>query len=217
MGKVLSPSMMCADFGNLAREIHDLETAGADSFHLDLMDGSFVPNYGMGLQDIQYIVSHANVPCDVHMMSINPGEYAEMFAQMGCGTIYIHPETGLHAPRTLQKILDSGARAGIAINPGTSYFSIEPLLSMVQDVLVMTVNPGFAGQKYLPFVDEKIDELLEHREKYGGFRIFIDGACSPEVIARLGAKGVEGFVLGTSALFGKGRTYAEIMPELRRQ
>lgn len=215
MEKLLCPSMMCADFGNLAQEIHDLEAAGADSFHLDLMDGAFVPNYGMGLQDIQYIASHANVPCDVHMMSVNPGEYVEMFAKMGCGTIYIHPETDPHAPRTLQKILDSGARAGIAVNPGTSYFAIEPLLTMAQDVLVMTVNPGFAGQKYLPFVDEKIDALLENREKYGGYRIFIDGACSPEVIAQLSAKGVEGFVLGTSALFGKGRPYSEIMPELR--
>ncbi len=216
MEKILSPSMMCADFGNLAKEIRDLEAAGADSFHLDLMDGAFVPNYGMGLQDIQYIVSHASVPCDVHMMSVNPGEYVELFAKMGCGTIYIHPETDPHAPRTLQKILDSRARAGIAVNPGTSYSSIAPLLTMAQDVLVMTVNPGFAGQKYLPFVDEKIEELLAHREKYGGFRIFIDGACSPQVIARLSAKGVEGFVLGTSALFGKGKPYNELISELRR-
>ena len=102
------------------------------------------------------------------------------------------------------------------MNPGTSYFAIEPLLTMAQDVLVMTVNPGFAGQKYLPFVDEKIDALLENREKYGGYRIFIDGACSPEVIAQLSAKGVEGFVLGTSALFGKGKPYGELISDLRR-
>lgn len=214
MKKLLCPSMMCSDFGNLEREIRDLEKAGADIFHLDLMDGSFVPNYGMGMQDIQYITSHASIPCDIHMMSENPGEYVEQFAKMGCSIIYIHPETDTHAPRTLQKILDCGAKAGIAINPGTSFHAIEPLLNMIEYVLVMTVNPGFAGQKYLPFVDEKIDELLQAKDKYG-YHIMIDGACSPDVIAKLNAKGVEGFVLGTSALFAKGRSYSEIMPELR--
>lgn len=216
MKKILSPSMMCADFGNLGKEIRDLEAAGADSFHLDLMDGAFVPNYGMGLQDIEYIVHHAAIPCDIHMMSVNPGEYVEMFAKMGCKTIYIHPETDPHATRTLQKILDSGARAGIAVNPGTSFYAVTSLLPLAQDVLVMTVNPGFAGQQYLPFVDEKIQAFLDHRQEYGGYRIFIDGACSPQVIARLSAQGVDGFILGTSALFGKGRPYGEILGELRK-
>lgn len=208
------PSMMCADFGNLSKDIRELEYAGADIFHLDLMDGAFVPNYGMGLQDIQYIASQASIPCDIHMMSKNPGEYVEKFAKMGCSIIYIHPETDPNAARTLQKIIDSGAKAGIAINPGTSIYAIEPLLSIVKYVLVMTVNPGFAGQKYLSFVDEKVDRLLEHQKHYR-YHIMIDGACSPEVISRLSAKGVEGFILGTSALFDQGRSFGEIMPELR--
>lgn len=215
MNKILSPSMMCADFGNLACEVEALEKAGADCFHLDLMDGSFVPNYGMGLQDIQYIVSHASIPCDIHMMSVNPGEYVELFGKMGCKTIYIHPETDPNATRTLQKILDSGARAGIAVNPGTSFYSVTSLLPLAEDVLVMTVNPGFAGQRYLPFVDEKIDAFVQHRQEYGGYRIMIDGACSPEVIARLSARGADGFVLGTSALFGKEQPYDKILADLR--
>jgi len=205
---------MCADFGNLFREIQLLEEAGADIFHIDLMDGRFVPNYGMGLQDMEYICGHAKIPCDLHMMCENPGNYIEKFASLGIQIIYIHPETDMHSPRTLQKIRESGANPGIAINPGTAYPVIEPLLSLVDYVLVMTVNPGFAGQKYLPFVDEKIERLLSVKKRYG-FKIMIDGACGEDVIKRLSEKGAEGFILGTSALFGKESSYTEIMLKLR--
>lgn len=214
MNKLLCPSMMCADFGDLAGEVTRLEEAGADIFHLDVMDGQFVPNFGMGLQDIEYLCSHATIPCDVHLMLQRPGDYVEKFAALGAKIIYVHPEADPHTARTLQKILDAGAKPGIAINPGTAFATVEPLLNLAEYVLVMTVNPGFAGQKYIPFVEEKIDQLLAVKEKYG-FKIMIDGACSPQVIARLNPKGVEGFVLGTSSLFGKGRSYGDIMPELR--
>jgi ribulose-phosphate 3-epimerase len=137
-----------------------------------------------------------------------------MFAELGADIIYIHPEADIHAPRTLQSIIDCGAKAGIAINPGTTVEVIRPLLSLAEYVLVMTVNPGFAGQKYLPFVDEKIDVLLSLKQQYG-YHIMIDGACSPDVIRTLSAKGVEGFVLGTSALFGKDKSYKDIMKSLR--
>lgn len=206
--------MMCADFGDLAGEVKRLEEAGADMLHLDVMDGHFVPNYGMGLQDIEYICRHAAIPCDVHMMCEAPGNYVEKFVSYGASIIYVHPETDANCARTLQKIIDAGAHAGLALNPGTGIGAIEPLLNMVDYVLVMTVNPGFAGQSYIPFVDEKVDRLLEMRDKYS-FDIVIDGACSCDVITRLNAKGVKGFVLGTSALFNKGCSYADIMPEIR--
>ena len=214
MGILLCPSMMCADFANLAGEVEKLEKAGADIFHVDIMDGSFVPNFGMGLQDTKFIANASKKPMDAHLMIKNPGRYTGMFAELGAEIIYIHLEADIHAPRTLQDIISFGAVPGIAINPGTAVETIRPLLHLARYVLVMTVNPGFAGQSYLPFVDEKIDALLDLKQTYG-YRIIIDGACSPEKIKSLSAKGVDGFVLGTSALFGKDRPYDEIMKELR--
>ena len=214
MEKLLCPSMMCADFGALKREMEALEKAGIDLYHLDVMDGKFVPNFGMGLQDIQYICGQGKKPADVHLMIEDPGNYVELFAGLGAKIIYIHPEADTHPTRTLQKIIDAGAKPGIAINPGTSIGTVEELLYLSEYVLVMTVNPGFAGQKYLDFTDYKIEKLSAFKEKYG-FEMVMDGAISPERIASLSRKGVKGFVLGTSSLFGKGRSYEEIIPELR--
>ena len=214
MKRILCPSMMCADYSCLGQEVRLLDEAGADLLHIDIMDGSFVPNFGMGLQDAQLITKLSKTPVDVHLMIQEPGKYVHMFAEMGASVICIHAEADVHAARTLQTIRDARAIPAIAINPGTSVEWIRPVLSLVEYVLVMTVNPGFAGQKYLPFVDKKIDELLELQSQYE-YRIMVDGACSPEKINELSAKGVEGFILGTSALFGKGRPYREIMRELR--
>ena len=204
MVKLLCPSMMCANYANLQHEIKELESAGIDIFHLDVMDGKFVPNFGMGLQDIEFICKMANKPADVHLMIERPGDYVEKFAKLGVEIIYIHPEADKHPTRVLQKILNCGKKAGIAINPGTSVGTIEPLLSLVDYIMAMTVNPGFAGQKYLDFVDEKIDRLLILKEKYH-YELIVDGACSPKRIQTLSKKGVNGFVLGTSALFDKDR------------
>lgn len=214
MDKLLCPSMMCADFSCLEREMLLLEEAGSDIFHIDVMDGRFVPNFGMGLQDIEYLCGHAKIPCDVHLMIEQPIQYVDKFADLGASIIYVHPESECHSARTLQKIHDRGVKAGIALNPGTNVEFVEPLLYLADYVLVMSVNPGFAGQKYIDFVDEKLERLLDRQEKYG-YELMLDGACSPERISVLSKKGVKGFVLGTSALFGKGRSYGEIMQELR--
>lgn len=214
MKKLLCPSMMCAHFGNLEKEVKELEDAGVDIFHLDVMDGSFVPNFGMGLQDIEYIVNATMKPCDVHLMVSKASDYIQKFAEMGVKIIYVHPENDPHITRTLQMIKDAGAYAGLAVNPGTSFESIQDTLSLVDYVLVMTVNPGFAGQKYLSFVDHKFEQFCQVKERYG-YHVMIDGACSPERIQTLSKKGVDGFILGTSALFGKDKSYQEIIPELR--
>lgn len=214
MKKLLCPSMMCANFGNLEKEIRDLEEAGIDIFHLDIMDGNFVPNFGMGLQDVEYICKTASKPCDVHLMVSSPSTYVEKFIKLGVKIIYIHPESDIHITRTLQMIKDAGAKSGIAVNPGTSFETVKETLHLVDYVMIMSVNPGFAGQKYLDYVDEKLKLFCQHKERYG-YKVMIDGACSPERIATLSKIGVEGFILGTSALFGKEKSYQEICKELR--
>lgn len=202
-------SMMCANFDNLTNEVKELDKAGTDIFHIDIMDGKFVPNFGMGIQDITTIRKATNKVVDVHLMIENPSEYIDLFADLGVDIIYIHPESDRHPTRTLEKIKKRNKKVGIAINPGTSIYQIEELLELVDYVMVMTVNPGFAGQKYLKFVDSKILNLLKLKNKYQ-FEVMVDGAISTQVMTELSSKGVSGFVLGTSALFGKEKSYKEI-------
>lgn len=214
MEKLLCPSMMCADYGRLAEEIKALDKAGVDIFHCDIMDGTFVPNITMGLMDLKTIRKYTKKPVDVHLMIENPGEKVDWFLDAGADIVYIHPESERYVVKTLAHIKSRGAAAGIAINPDTSLATVEEMLNLCDYVMVMTVNPGFAGQKLIQFTKNKVRALAELKEKYG-FKLMIDGSCSPAVIEELSAMGADGFILGTSALFGKGRPYAEIIPELK--
>ena len=216
MEKWLLPSMMCADFGSLSTEISNLEEAGVTGYHIDIMDGQFVPNFGMGLQDLEFIRKSTKKPIDVHLMVNNPNNHINLFANIGVDIIYIHPEADMHPARTLQKIKQKNIKAGIALNPGTSIESIKPLLNIVDYVMIMTVNPGFAGQKYLNYVDYKIDELvvMSFKSRFN-YDVLVDGAISPERIDNLSTKGVKGFVLGTSSLFGKNKDYATLINNLK--
>ena len=212
----LTASMMCANYAHLENEVKNLETGGIDSFHIDIMDGRYVPNYAMSLNDMRYIAKAAQKPLDVHLMIEHPNNTIALFLEnlRKGDTIYIHPEAEYHPSTTLQKIINAGMIPGIAINPGTSVETVMEMLCIVKKVLVMSVNPGNAGQMYLPYVGKKIIRLLEIKE-YMDFEIYWDGACSSDKILEFAPKGVKGFVLGTTLLFGKGQTYGETLQNIR--
>ena len=209
-----SASMMCADYGHLEREVRLLETAGIDAFHIDIMDGRFVHNFGMGIHDLNYIRSATDRSIECHLMIENPVNYIKQFVKLGADVIYVHPESEYHSSTTLQAIIDAGATPGIVISPGKMTEGVLELLHVVKRVLVMGVNPGNAGQIYLPFVDGKIRKLLTLRKEYD-FDVFWDGHGSFENVTKFAPLGVSGFVLGTATLFGKDRSYKEILDELR--
>lgn len=214
----LNASMMCANYGNLENEVRKLEEAGIDSFHIDIMDGRFVPNYAMSLNDLKYIASATDKPLDVHLMVEHPNTNIHLFLNSlrRGDTVYIHPEAEYHPSTTLQNVIDAGMVPGIAINPGTSIETVMEMLRIVDKVLVMSVNPGNAGQMYLPYVGQKVDRLIKLKEAMG-FKLYWDGACGFDKIREFAPKGVDGFVLGTTVLFKQKNnlSYSEILESIR--
>lgn len=212
----LMASMMCADYSRLGEEVRELENGGIDSFHIDIMDGRYVQNFAMSLNDLRCIRRLARKPLDVHLMVEHPINTIDLFIRSlrRGDTVYIHPEAEYHPSTTLQKIIDAGLVPGIAINPGTSIEGVKMLLRIVKKVLVMSVNPGNAAQMFLPYVREKYDELLELKDKMD-FEIYWDGACSADKIKEYAPLGVKGFVLGTTLLFGKEASYGDILKAIR--
>ncbi len=212
----LMASMMCAHYGNLEKEVRELDEGGIDSFHIDIMDGRYVPNFAMSLNDMSFIASATRKPLDVHLMIEHPNNNVHLFIdKLRRGdTIYIHPEAEYHPSTTLQKIINAGLVPGIAINPGTSVETVLEMLRIVKKVLVMAVNPGNAGQMFMPYVGNKFAKLLELKDEMN-FDIYWDGACGADKIKEFAPKGIKGFVLGTTLLFGKDKPYAETIKEIR--
>ena len=210
----LSASMMCANYANLEREIELLEEGGIDSYHIDIMDGQFVPYFCMGIQDLKCIRSLTKKPVEVHLMIKRPLSYLSGFISAGADVIYVHPEADYHPASTLQAIISAGITPGLAVNPGTSFESVNELLFLAKRVLVMSVNPGSAGQVFLPYIGQKLEKFLQVR-KERDIEVYWDGACSKDKIRTYAPRGVKGFVLGTTVLFGKNRPYGELLSEVR--
>ena len=201
MKKIL-PSILSADFANLERDVRELEQIGIDMFHIDVMDGNFVPNISFGFPIIEAIRSKTDKIFDCHLMIARPEEYVERFCNAGCDMVSFHIEATNHADRVIQIIKNSGKKAGIVLNPQTSIESVKYLLPKLDYVLIMTVNPGFGGQKFIPEMLDKIEELAKIREEKGySFLIQVDGGVNVETSKLCRDRGADLLVCG-SFLFG---------------
>jgi len=199
----IAPSILAADFGKLVEEVQDVEKAGADLIHVDVMDGHFVPNISFGSIAMDAIRPHTNVPLDVHLMIENPDQYIEQFAKAGAAYITVHVEACRHLHRTIQLIRSYGVKPGVVLNPHTPIDTIKHVLEDIDMVLLMTVNPGFGGQKFIHSVVPKIQELSDIiKAKNLDVAIEIDGGVNAETIVPCAKAGATVFVAG-SAIFGK--------------
>jgi len=195
----IAPSILASDFAKLGDDVRAVEQGGADVIHVDVMDGHFVPNISIGVPVVASLRKATRLPLDVHLMIERPEEYIERFAKAGANRILIHQEATVHLDRALTMIRENGAQAGVAINPATPVATLTDVLDKVDTVLVMSVNPGFGGQKFIPGAIEKIRQLNQWRARYNGaFRIEVDGGVDAENTAQLAQAGANTFVAGTS-------------------
>lgn len=216
MKKKLSPSIMCANFGNLERDIRLLEKVGAEYLHFDIMDGHFVPNFTMGPDLMASVREMTDIPFDIHLMIERPEDYIHIFDPRPGDLVCVHQEATVHLQRALQRIKDTGAKAAVAINPATPICMIKHVLPDVEMVLIMTVNPGYAGQKLVPATLEKITELRELiREKGLSIEIEVDGNVSFENAAKMSQAGADIFVAGSSSIFDRKLGIEEAAVRLR--
>lgn len=199
---IIAPSLLSADFGKLEQEVKEIEKIGADWLHLDIMDGNYVPNISFGPMVVKALRKHTNLFFDVHLMIENPDLFLEDFKNAGADLITVHPESTKHLHRTIQMIKSLGLKAGVALNPATPLSVLEYVLEDLDMVLIMSVNPGFGGQKFIPEAIEKIRQLKKiSLKKNPGLLIQVDGGINKENAGEVVAAGAEVLVAG-SAIFG---------------
>ncbi|KAB2842056.1 ribulose-phosphate 3-epimerase [bacterium] len=216
MPKLIAPSILSADFSRLGDEVRAVEAAGADIIHFDVMDGHFVPNITVGPMVLEAVRKITQLPIDAHLMIDHPDQYVADFVKAGANYVSVHVEASRHLHRSIQLIRGLGAKAGIALNPHTPIASMGYILDEVDFILIMTVNPGFGGQKFIPAAFKKVAELDQlRREHQLNFQIEIDGGVKADNIAEISAAGVDIFVAG-SAIFQSSH-YSETIARMRRE
>ncbi|MBI4964636.1 MAG: ribulose-phosphate 3-epimerase [Desulfomonile tiedjei] len=211
---LVSPSLLSADFSRLGEEIQAVQDAGADWLHIDVMDGHFVPNITIGPMIVAAAKKVARVPLDVHLMIADPDYYVEAFHEAGADVLTVHPEATHHLHRTLTRIRELGMKSGAALNPSTGLESVKHVLAELDVIMLMTVNPGFGGQSFIPTMLPKVRACREMIDS-SGYQILleVDGGVSPKTAPALARDGADVFVAG-SAVFGN-PPYRAIIGQLR--
>jgi ribulose-phosphate 3-epimerase len=211
---LICPSILASDFARLGEEVAALEAAGADWIHVDVMDGHFVPNITLGPDVVRALRPHSSLPFDVHLMVAPVDPWLEAYREAGADILTVHPESGPHLHRTLGRIRQLGAKAGVVLNPGTPLAVLEEVIELVDLVLLMSVNPGFGGQGFIDSALRKIEAVRKRIDACGkDIRLEVDGGIKADNIRRVADAGADTFVAG-SAIFGK-PDYKAVIDQMR--